>query len=142
LHAIGPGLVLVEIQQNIDLTYRLYDYGSSRELHLEDGIAVSKPIPYVTPFKPRDLADGRRLLAAEHAFVVERWTLATSGILDSSIGCPIWLVPLVGRGMLDGQTVGPGGVWLADGAVPFDVEDEIDLLACYAGGRIKDRVWR
>jgi len=142
LHAIGSGLVLVEIQQNIDLTYRLYDYGSGRELHLEDGIAVSNPIPYVAPFKPRHLADGRCLLAAERAFVVERWTLTTSGTLDSSTECPIWLVPLEGRGMLDGQIVGPGGVWLADGAVSLDVEDEIDLLACYAGGRIKDPVWR
>lgn len=142
LHAIGPGLVLVEIQQNIDLTYRLYDYGSGRELHLEDGIAVSNPIPYVAPCKPRDLADGRCLLVAERAIVVERWTLATSRTLDSSTECPIWLVPLEGRGMLDGQMVGPGGVWLTDGAVALDVEEEIDLLACYAGGRIKDPVWR
>ena len=40
VHAIGPGLTLVEVQQNVDLTYRLYDYGSGRELHLDDGVAV------------------------------------------------------------------------------------------------------
>lgn len=46
IHAIGPGLTLIEVQQNIDLTYRLYDYGRPRELHLDDGIAVSKRAPY------------------------------------------------------------------------------------------------
>lgn len=46
VHAIGAGIRLVEIQQNADITYRLYDYGRPRELHLEDGVAVSKCRPY------------------------------------------------------------------------------------------------
>ena len=46
IHAIGPGISLVEVQQNIDITYRLYDYGRSRELHLEEAIAVAKLAPY------------------------------------------------------------------------------------------------
>lgn len=37
VHAIGPGSVLLEVQQNSDVTYRLYDYGRPRELHLEQG---------------------------------------------------------------------------------------------------------
>lgn len=41
VHAIGPGLSLIEIQQNSDITYRLYDYGRPRELHLDDAIAVA-----------------------------------------------------------------------------------------------------
>jgi mannose-6-phosphate isomerase len=51
VHAIGAGVTLVEIQQNADITYRLYDYnrldnGKLRELHLDDGIAVSQAKPY------------------------------------------------------------------------------------------------
>ena len=46
VHAIGPGLSLVEIQQNSDITYRLYDYGRPRELHLEAGMAVARGEPY------------------------------------------------------------------------------------------------
>jgi mannose-6-phosphate isomerase len=140
VHAIGPGLVLVEIQQNIDLTYRLYDYGSDRELQLEDGIAVCDPVPYVTPFEPRDLAPGRRLLVAENAFVVERWTGARSGMLDASAKRPIWLVPLKGEGTVDEEAIGPGGVWLANGAVSISINEGIDLLVCYAGGTVKDPV--
>ncbi|WP_336985656.1 class I mannose-6-phosphate isomerase [Altererythrobacter aquiaggeris] len=46
VHAIGPGVSLVEVQQNSDITYRLYDYGRPRELHLDAGIAVALGEPY------------------------------------------------------------------------------------------------
>jgi len=46
IHAIGAGITLLEIQQNSDITYRLYDYGRPRELHLDDAIAVSLRGPY------------------------------------------------------------------------------------------------
>lgn len=41
IHAIGPGISLLEVQQNSDITYRLYDYGRPRELHLEEGLRVA-----------------------------------------------------------------------------------------------------
>jgi mannose-6-phosphate isomerase len=46
VHAIGGGISLLEFQQNSDVTYRLYDYGRPRELHLDDGVAVAKGQPY------------------------------------------------------------------------------------------------
>jgi len=42
VHAIGPGSILVETQQNSDTTFRLYDYGRPRELHIEQGLAATK----------------------------------------------------------------------------------------------------
>jgi mannose-6-phosphate isomerase len=42
VHTLGPGSVIVETQQQSDMTYRLYDYGRPRELHLKDGIAAVK----------------------------------------------------------------------------------------------------
>lgn len=42
VHAIGPGSVIVETQQNSDTTYRLYDYGRGRELHIQQGLAAVK----------------------------------------------------------------------------------------------------
>ncbi len=66
IHAIGAGVQLVEIQQNADITYRLYDYGRPRELHLEDGVEVSSTAPYVgahgkLPVEPglHEIASGR-----------------------------------------------------------------------------------
>lgn len=41
VHAIGGGVTIIEIQQNSDITYRLYDYGRARELHLKEGVAVA-----------------------------------------------------------------------------------------------------
>lgn len=43
VHAIGPGVVLCEVQQPSDNTFRLDDYGRGRELHLEHGLAVARP---------------------------------------------------------------------------------------------------
>jgi mannose-6-phosphate isomerase len=42
VHTLGPGSVVVETQQQSDTTYRLYDYGRPRELHLKDGMAAVK----------------------------------------------------------------------------------------------------
>lgn len=65
VHAIGGGLSLLEFQQNADVTYRLYDYGRPRELHLDDGISVARPQPYpstcaqkVSPDTPAVLVNG------------------------------------------------------------------------------------
>jgi mannose-6-phosphate isomerase len=46
IHAVGAGISLVEFQQSADVTYRLYDYGRPRELHLDDAVAVSRREPY------------------------------------------------------------------------------------------------
>ena len=41
VHAIGAGLVLFEIQQNSDVTYRLWDYGRPREIHVDKAVPIS-----------------------------------------------------------------------------------------------------
>lgn len=49
IHALGPGLTVMEIQQAVDLTYRLFDYGRPRELHLEEAADVVQPRPHHNP---------------------------------------------------------------------------------------------
>jgi mannose-6-phosphate isomerase len=132
VHAIGPGLTVVEIQQNVDLTYRLYDYGSARELHLDAGIAASEPIPYVATFKPHDIAPGRILLSDGPKIVIERWKSAAKGTLRSD-GRPLWLVPLAGKATIGDEALEAGGAWLAEGETPITLEDDIDLLVAYPG---------
>jgi len=46
IHALGPGLTVMEIQQAVDLTYRLFDYGRPRELHLDEAADVVRPCPH------------------------------------------------------------------------------------------------
>ena len=63
VHAIGAGVSLIEVQQHADVTYRLYDYGRPRELHLDDGVAVADARPYADPRACRvDFAEDRVLV--------------------------------------------------------------------------------
>src|SRR3990167_2429811 len=62
IHAIGAGLIVVEVQQNVDCTYRLYDYGRPRELHLDAGLAVSETAPRPDPRDGRVAANDNPLL--------------------------------------------------------------------------------
>ena len=70
VHAIGAGITLVEVQQNVDVTYRLYDYGRPRKLHLEDGVAVSKAEPYPFPDRNLSLGSSAQLMPAPIAWTV------------------------------------------------------------------------
>lgn len=62
IHAIGAGLTVVEVQQNVDCTYRLYDYGRPRELHLDAGLAVAELAPRPDPRDGHVAANANRLL--------------------------------------------------------------------------------
>ncbi len=68
VHAIGAGIALLEFQQNADITYRLYDYGRPRELHLEDGIAVATAAPFDERLIQRVSHGEERMLVGGPAF--------------------------------------------------------------------------
>jgi mannose-6-phosphate isomerase len=136
VHALGAGLVLVEIQQNLDLTYRLYDYGRPRELHLEEGIAVADPSPWRPAFTPRRIGEGREALAAGGAFVLERWQGA-NGLIGNDSDAPIWLIPLGDGCEADGLALEAGSVWVARGPTRLQVKEVSELLLAYDGASIR-----
>ncbi len=72
LHAIGPGAIIVETQQNSDTTYRLYDYGRPRQLHVAEGLAATKERTGAGKVIPRG-DDGQRTLVSSPCFVVEQF---------------------------------------------------------------------
>jgi mannose-6-phosphate isomerase len=74
IHAIGPGMVVLETQQYSDVTYRLYDYGRPRELHVDAGLAVSKPTTAAGLIAPVPMDGFTRLVASDY-FLVDRFTL-------------------------------------------------------------------
>ena len=53
IHAIGGGVTLYEVQQPADITWRLYDWGRGRELHLDDALEVARTSPAAGPMRPR-----------------------------------------------------------------------------------------
>lgn len=136
IHAIGAGLSLVEVQQNVDLTYRLYDYGRPRELHLDDGVAVADPKPYSGPEPAYQAGPGREVVAAGAAFVLERWSAQPAGRLNAARERPITLVPIRDGGTVAGQPLDEGDVWIVDGPEQLCLTDESSLLVAYPGGDV------
>lgn len=114
VHAIGAGVSLIEVQQNSDVTYRLYDYGRPRELHLDEAVAVARGEPYCAKLRrwvpPRDtvtLVDGP-------LFRLDQVEGAPGEALAASYeGNPLLLIPREGPAYIAGREIGPGGCGLA-----------------------------
>jgi mannose-6-phosphate isomerase len=136
VHALGPGLGLIEVQQNVDVTYRLYDYGRPRELHLDEAVAVAEPAPYERPFLPYRLEDGREIVAAGAAFVLERWTRGAAGVLPGTADRPFWIVPVSGGGSIGEEGLEAGTAWLVDGEVRLALDEGCDILIAYPGAEV------
>ena len=134
VHAIGAGLTVIEIQQNVDLTYRLYDYGSDRELHLDAGVAASDPVPFVP--LPTPAPDGRDhvVLAEGPKFVIERFA---GGARDITLpeGVTGWFVPVTGSGVADGVAWKAGECLTLTGTCHIDAEAGSDVLFAYPGDK-------
>jgi mannose-6-phosphate isomerase len=124
IHAIGSGISLLEFQQNADVTYRLYDYGRPRELHLDDGVAVSNPRPFDSKLiqhpsdsEERTLVDGPHftLRLTSHDALQDRmrWIMPIKGEVRSG-------ETLAGPGdcllVQPGETVEPSGARMLVGA--------------------------
>ena len=123
VHAIGAGLVMCEIQQQSDITYRLYDYGRGRELHLDHALEVS----HLEPFDPRaEATEG--LLVACHHFTTSLVKVRGATELPPQRGQ--FVVVIRGRGRVGGESGGAGDAWFAEsGEVP--VEGNMDLLVAH-----------
>ncbi len=131
VHAIGAGLTLIEVQQNVDLTYRLYDYGRPRELHLQAGVAVSDAVPFVAPPIPGDIGGGRSILCEGGKFVLERWSWSGARSLSLPPQLPGWLIPVTGGGAIDGARFVAGECWMIEGSAAVEVEAGSDILFAY-----------
>jgi mannose-6-phosphate isomerase len=137
VHAIGPGLTLVEVQEHSDLTYRLYDYGRPRELHLERGLAVAELAPYRIVNDRHTLGAGRTLLTRSTHFALER--LEPAGTLHFEPGEPFYhlLVAIAGRGTIGGSALETGQVWFVPAtAERFAIEGRgLVLVVAYTSDR-------
>src|SRR6476661_5348293 len=75
IHALGAGIVLAEIQQHSDATFRLFDYGRGRELHEDNGVTVANAWPLRPPRDPVSLTPERTVLVASQHCMLERLEL-------------------------------------------------------------------
>jgi mannose-6-phosphate isomerase len=127
VHTLGPGSVIVETQQQSDTTYRLYDYGRPRELHLTQGLAavklkvasgkVVRPAPAQIPGSNNRRAP---LIAAPY-FVVDMFEMKDAQELntldDSGKSSAQILVAVEGCGVVEAAGVEPVTVAKGDAVV-------------------------
>ena len=135
IHAIGAGVVIAEIQQRSDATFRLFDHGRERSLHVDHGIAVAAVGS--APRQPRteQLSPERSLLASNAHFVFERIALGPDTTWRLDLLRETWLL------IIDGS-VATGSLDLSRGEAIFaqaqDVDvrvgqDGVEFLVAYAG---------
>lgn len=141
IHAIGGGISLIEIQQNLDLTYRLYDYGRPRPLHLDDAVEVAIAGPAPPGPEARQLGDGRELLLAGDSFVMERWRTGSDIGVDGR-DTELLLIPLADSGHIDGAPLKPGDVWRVPAVSALGSAEGLDLLVAYAGATVRPNLLR
>ena len=137
VHAIGPGVVLLETQQTSDVTYRLYDYGRPRELHLEKGLKVIKPETAAGKVMPRAM-DGFTRLIEQNYFVVD-WFDAGAGEVRVAMDGPGCLVALAGSGVVRSggdevqlKTAQAVVVPRGSGAVTIESDAGVSFMRCVA----------
>ena len=114
VHAIGAGVSLIEVQQNSDITYRLYDYGRPRELHLDAGVAVARGEPHDPALRRHIAPDGSLTLVDGPLFRLDR-LMGTPDLATIAryAGAPILVVPLQGDVRVAGELAAPGQCALA-----------------------------
>jgi mannose-6-phosphate isomerase len=113
IHAIGGGISLLEFQQNVDVTYRLYDYGRPRELHVEDAVAVAKTSPF-----EGNAPSGAVLLDGPHFTLIRARSSVDADPLSER---QRWVMPLEGAASSGDERAAPGECLLIEGGAPLQL---------------------
>ena len=153
VHTLGPGSILVETQQQSDCTYRLYDYGRPRELHLEHGLAaVKERVPSGKVVRPATVAidktkNVRSPMVGAPYFVVDRFDLNEPQSFSTSDGSEKSSVQIMvaveGCGIVESPGMEPVTLAKGDAAViaasikTFSVRPQwsVEFLKAYVPGR-------
>lgn len=126
IHAIGAGIVLAEIQQHSDTTFRLFDYGRPRDLHEDSAVAVSDAGPVQTQSGPRRLTAARTALVASPQFVLERVDLPANSNWTLNADRETWILAIEGHARI-------GPVNASAGDAIFAEADRADIEVGSAG---------
>jgi len=136
IHAIGAGLVIAEIQQRSDATFRIFDYGRQRELHIDNAIAVADAGPADLRVIPTQITDTRTLLIANAHFAFEKIDLAPGSAWCLEAEQETWFLVINGSARV-------GSFEVAMGDTIFAQSDRVNIhagpiglvgLVAYPGG--------
>jgi mannose-6-phosphate isomerase len=122
IHALGAGIVLAEIQQRSDTTFRLFDYGSQRELHEDNGVAVANAWPLRSAHQPARVSGERTVLVASRYFVLERLELPEGSSWALLAEPETWILVLDGHAAIGLAAISIGqAVFVAGGRTSIEV---------------------
>lgn len=108
IHAIGAGLVVVEIQQRSDVTFRLFDYGSQRELHTVQAVAVALIDSIVVMFEQTHLTPERTRVISCPYFSMERIDLPPNSMWRLRTDAETWILGISGEALAGLVSIVPG----------------------------------
>ena len=133
IHAIGAGIVLAEIQQRSDTTFRLFDFGRQRALDEDNGIAVAHPWPLPARCDPTRLSASRTALVASRYFVLERIELLAGSSWALLAEAETWLLVLDGHAAIGLTTASIGqAIFVNGGRTSIEVgTDGLTALIAY-----------
>jgi len=106
VHTIGGGMIVVETQQSSDITYRLYDYGRGRELHIKDGLAAVKLDSKAGKVVGSN-GGGPNVLLRSPFFEVEKMKLREPMQGSVSLASPHIIVAIDGSGVIESAGMEP-----------------------------------
>lgn len=135
IHAIGAGIILAEIQQHSDATFRLFDYGRKRELHEDSAVAASDAGPIQAQAGPRRLTAVRTALVASPHFVLERIDLPANSNWTLNADRETWILVIEGRARIGLTNITVGDAVFAE-ADPAGIDvgpDGMSALLAYPG---------
>jgi len=122
IHALGAGIVLAEIQQHSDATFRLFDYGRGRELHEDNGVAVANAWPLRLVSNTTRLSGERTVLVASRHFVFERFDLPKGTSWALLVEAETWLLALDGHAAIGLAAVSAGqAIFVSGGRTSIEV---------------------
>ncbi len=107
VHTLGGGSIILETQQNSDTTYRLYDYGRPRQLHLQHGLEAMKEKTAAGKVKRTRINGEEDELIATNNFVVHRLCLTKDRCFEADGSSPRILVAVDGCGVVDSEGTAP-----------------------------------
>jgi mannose-6-phosphate isomerase len=129
IHAIGAGLVVVEVQQRSDATFRLFDYGRQRELHIERALVVANTGRADGPTRTSRLTSQRTLLVCNPHFVFERIDLDPASTCSLEAERETWLLVVGGDAAVAALKVAKGDAIFAD-SERVDIRTGMQGLTC------------
>lgn len=137
IHAVGAGLVIAEIQQNSDTTWRLHDYGSGREIHVDDAVAAVRLDAAAGVTTPGATIEGRTRLVVDRHFVLEHLDLPASSRSTLVVASEAWLLVVAGEARIGTIEVIQGeAVYLDQAGTVLSVgPDGGELLLAHTGRR-------